>query len=117
MLVLALAIGAFFARRASRRLTAIHDNHRADHEGDTHLRLPVRSKKDAIDKVSHDVNLMPDEITRLLVRSRASATTLRTTCAARLRSCTPNSSAAWRVPIRGVARRDRQALAHITRRC
>jgi signal transduction histidine kinase len=68
MLLLALAIGAFFARRASRRLTAIHDTIARIMKGDTHLRLPVRSKKDAIDKVSHDVNLMLDEITRLLVQ-------------------------------------------------
>jgi hypothetical protein len=68
MLLLALAIGAFFARRASRRLTAIHDTIARIMKGDTHLRLPVRSKKDAIDRVSHDVNLMLDEITRLLVQ-------------------------------------------------
>jgi len=68
MLVLALATGAFFARRASRRLTAIHNTIARIMKGDTHLRLPVRSKKDAIDKVSHDVNLMLDEITRLLVQ-------------------------------------------------
>ncbi len=68
MLLLAVAIGAFFARRASRRLTAIHDTIARIMKGDTHLRLPVRSKKDAIDKVSHDVNLMLDEITRLLVQ-------------------------------------------------
>jgi signal transduction histidine kinase len=68
MLLLALAIGAFFARRASRRLTAIHDTIARIMKGDTHLRLPVRSRKDAIDKVSHDVNLMLDEITRLLVQ-------------------------------------------------
>jgi signal transduction histidine kinase len=68
MLLLALAIGAFFARRASRRLTAIHDTIARIMKGDTHLRLPVRSRRDAIDKVSHDVNLMLDEITRLLVQ-------------------------------------------------
>jgi signal transduction histidine kinase len=68
MLLLALAIGVFFARRASRRLTAIHDTIARIMKGDTHLRLPVRSRKDAIDKVSHDVNLMLDEITRLLVQ-------------------------------------------------
>ena len=30
------------------------------------LRLPVRSGSDAIDKISEDVNLMLDEIVRLL---------------------------------------------------
>jgi signal transduction histidine kinase len=68
MLLLALAIGAFFARRASRRLTAIHDTIARIMKGDTHLRLPVRSRQDAIDRISHDVNLMLDEITRLIVQ-------------------------------------------------
>jgi signal transduction histidine kinase len=68
MSLLALAIGAFFARRASRRLTAIHDTIARIMKGDTHLRLPVRSRHDAIDKISRDVNLMLDEITRLLLQ-------------------------------------------------
>jgi len=66
--LLALAIGAFFARRASRRLTTIHDTIAQIMKGDTHLRLPVRSGNDAIDKISRDVNLMLDEIMRLLVQ-------------------------------------------------
>jgi signal transduction histidine kinase len=68
MLLLALAIGAFFARRASRRLTTIHDTIARIMKGDMHLRLPVRSQRDAIDKISRDVNLMLDEIMRLLVQ-------------------------------------------------
>jgi len=68
MLLLALAIGAFFARRASRRLTTIHDTIALIMKGDTHLRLPVRSRNDTIDKISRDVNLMLDEIMRLLVQ-------------------------------------------------
>ena len=68
MLLLALAIGAFFARRASQRLTAIHDTIAQIMKGDTHLRLPLRSGNDAIDKISQDVNLMLDEIVRLLVQ-------------------------------------------------
>ena len=68
MLLLALAIGAFFARRASRRLTDIHDTIAKIMKGDTQLRLPVRSRHDAIDKISRDVNLMLDEIMRLLVQ-------------------------------------------------
>jgi signal transduction histidine kinase len=67
-LLLALAIGAFFARRASRRLTTIHDTIALIMKGDTHLRLPVRSRNDTIDKISRDVNLMLDEIMRLLVQ-------------------------------------------------
>src|SRR4029077_21144448 len=68
MLLLALAIGAFFARRASRRLTAIHDTIARIMKGDTHLRLPLRSGNDAIEEISQDVNLMLDEIMRLLVQ-------------------------------------------------
>jgi len=68
MLLLALAIGAFFGRRASRRLTTIHDTIARIMKGDMHLRLPVRSQHDAIDKISRDVNLMLDEIMRLLVQ-------------------------------------------------
>ncbi len=68
MLLLALAIGAWFARRASRRLTGIHDTIVRIMKGDTHLRLPIRPQQDAIDKISRDVNLMLDEIVRLLVQ-------------------------------------------------
>jgi signal transduction histidine kinase len=68
MLLLALAIGSFFARRASRRLTTIHDTIARIMKGDTHLRLPVRTRHDTIDKISEDVNLMLDEIMRLLVQ-------------------------------------------------
>jgi hypothetical protein len=68
MLFLALAIGAFFARRSSRRLNAIHDTIARIMKGDTHLRLPIDSQHDAVDKISHDVNLMLDEIERLLVQ-------------------------------------------------
>jgi signal transduction histidine kinase len=68
MLAVALAIGAFFARRASRRLTTIHDTIAQIMKGDMHLRLPVRSRNDTIDRISEDVNLMLDEIMRLLVQ-------------------------------------------------
>jgi signal transduction histidine kinase len=68
MLLLALAIGAFMARRASRRLTGIHDTIAGIMKGDMQLRLPVRSRRDAIDILSRDVNLMLDEINRLLAQ-------------------------------------------------
>ena len=68
MLLLALGIGAFFARRASRRLTAIHDIIARIMKGDTQLRLPVGPRHDTVDKISGDVNLMLDEIVRLLVQ-------------------------------------------------
>ncbi len=68
MLLLALATGAYFARRSSRRLTIIHDAIDRIMKGDTDLRLPIGSGRDPIDKISRDVNLMLDEIVRLLVQ-------------------------------------------------
>jgi signal transduction histidine kinase len=68
MLLLALAIGAYFARRSSRRLTTIHGAIDRIMKGDTDLRLPIGSGRDPIDKISRDVNLMLDEIVRLLVQ-------------------------------------------------
>ena len=68
MLLLALALGAFFARRASLRLDAIHGIIAQIMKGDTHVRLPVSSRQDTVDKISRDVNLMLDEIGRLLVQ-------------------------------------------------
>jgi hypothetical protein len=68
MLLLALAIGAYFARRSLRRLTTIHDAIDRIMKGDTDLRLPIGSGRDPIDKISRDVNLMLDEIVRLLVQ-------------------------------------------------
>ncbi|MGC1663308.1 MAG: HAMP domain-containing sensor histidine kinase [Bradyrhizobium sp.] len=68
MLLLALAIGAYFARRSLRRLTTIHDAIDRIMKGDTDLRLPIGSGRDPIDRISRDVNLMLDEIVRLLVQ-------------------------------------------------
>ena len=68
MLLLALGIGAYFARRSSRRLTTIHDTMARIMKGDTDWRLPIGSGRDPIDKISRDVNLMLDEIVRLLVQ-------------------------------------------------
>src|SRR6201996_6159199 len=68
MLLLALAIGGYFARRSSRRLTAIHDTIARIMKGDTDLRLPVGARHDPIAQISRDVNLMLDEIGRLLVQ-------------------------------------------------
>jgi signal transduction histidine kinase len=68
MLLFALAIGAFFARRAARRLIHIHQTIARIMHGDLHVRLPVRKRPDEIDRVSRDVNLMLDEIVRLLIQ-------------------------------------------------
>jgi signal transduction histidine kinase len=66
MVLLALAIGAFFARRASQRLTRIHDTIARIMAGDLGARLPVSDKPGDIDRVARAVNLMLDEIARLL---------------------------------------------------
>jgi len=114
MLLLALAIGAFFARRASRRLTTIHDTIARIMKGDMHLRLPVRSQHDAIDKISRDVNLMLDEIMRLLVQIKGVsdniAHDLRSPLAVVHAQLERGLESPDNEELRGVAR---QALAHI----
>jgi signal transduction histidine kinase len=71
MLLMALAIGAYFARRAGRRLTRIHDTIARIMGGDLKARLPLHRRPDEIDEVSRDVNLMLDEIVRLLVQIKS----------------------------------------------
>jgi len=61
-----LAIGAFFARRASKRFERIHGAIVQIMEGELDSRLPIESGGDDVDKVSRAVNLMLDEIERLL---------------------------------------------------
>ena len=64
--LLILAIGAFFARRASKRFERIHDAIVSIMNGELHSRLPVADEGDDVDKVARAVNLMLDEIERLL---------------------------------------------------
>ena len=61
-----LAIGAFFARRASQRLERVHDAIVRFMNGELNSRLPVADEGGDIDKVARAVNLMLDEIARLL---------------------------------------------------
>jgi signal transduction histidine kinase len=61
-----LAIGAVFARRASRRLERIHGATIRIMNGEFHLRLPVGEEDDDVEKVTRAVNVMLDEIERLL---------------------------------------------------
>jgi hypothetical protein len=116
MLLLALAIGAFFARRASRRLTTIHDTIAQIMKGDMHLRLPVGSGTDTIDKISADVNLMLDEIMRLLVQIKGVsdniAHDLRSPLAVVHAQLERGLESSSDEQLRAVAR---QALAHIDR--
>jgi hypothetical protein len=65
-IVLTLAIGAFFARRATRRLAIIHETIARIMQGDLKARLPLGGYGDDIDKISRAVNLMLDELARLL---------------------------------------------------
>ncbi|MGO9419186.1 HAMP domain-containing sensor histidine kinase [Roseiarcus sp.] len=61
-----LAIGAFFARRASMRFERIHSAILRIMNGELHSRLPVGREGDDVEKVARAVNLMLDEIERLL---------------------------------------------------
>ncbi len=65
-ILLILAIGALFARRASQRFERVHDAIVRIINGDLDSRLPVTNEDDDIDKVARAVNLMLDEIARLL---------------------------------------------------
>ncbi len=65
-ILLILAIGAFFASRASKRFERIHGAIVSIMNGEIHSRLPVANDWDDVDKVARAVNLMLDEIERLL---------------------------------------------------
>lgn len=66
MILLTLLTGAFFSLRASRRLQSIQYAINRVIQGDLDERLPVGRTPDAIDEVVHSVNLMLDEIVRLM---------------------------------------------------
>jgi len=65
-IVAILAIGAFFARRSSLRLAHLHEAIARIMEGQLQSRLPAAVDGDEIDRIAHSVNLMLDEIERLL---------------------------------------------------
>ena len=65
-IVAILAIGAFFARRASLRLAHLHEAIANIMQGQLQSRLPAAADGDEIDRIAHSVNLMLDEIERLL---------------------------------------------------
>lgn len=66
-----LVIGAFFARRGLRRYERIEGAIARIMEGDLSSRLPAGYDGDDIDKVARAVNLMLDEIARLLDRLKS----------------------------------------------
>ncbi len=65
-ILLILAIGALFARRASQRLARVHDAIVRFMNGELDSRLPAANEGGDLDKVARAVNLMLDEITHLL---------------------------------------------------
>lgn len=65
-ILLALLAGALLSLRASRRLQAIRHAIKCVMRGDLHERLPVHRTPDDIDEVVRAVNLMLDEIVRLM---------------------------------------------------
>jgi len=65
-LLVILGIGALFARRASVRLEGVHGAIVRFMNGELGSRLPVADEGDDIDKVAGTVNLMLDEVVRLL---------------------------------------------------
>ena len=71
VILFVIAIGAVFARRASMRL-GLFDRAIAEvMNGDLSARLPVNPGDDEIDRVAKSVNLMLDEIERLLDQLRS----------------------------------------------
>ena len=70
-ILLILAIGALFARRANQRLAQIHAAITHIMSGDLKQRLPAMIDGDDIDRVARDVNLMLDEISHLLDQLRS----------------------------------------------
>jgi signal transduction histidine kinase len=68
---LILGIGAFFARRASQRLLGVQGAIARVMDGDLGSRLPVSKDDDDVDRVVRGVNLMLDEIARLLEQSKS----------------------------------------------
>ncbi len=67
-ILLALLAGALLSLRSSRRLQAIRHAINRVIRGDLHERLPVHRTPDDIDEVVRAVNLMLDEIVRLMNR-------------------------------------------------
>jgi signal transduction histidine kinase len=65
-ILLILGIGAIFGRRASRRFERVNGAIVRIMNGDLDSRLPVTNEDGDIDKVARAVNLMLDEIARLL---------------------------------------------------
>ena len=117
-ILLILAIGAWFAHRASQRFKRVHDAIVRIMNGDLDLRLPLAGEDD-IGKIARAVNLMLDEIARLLDHLKSAgdniAHDLRTPLAvarAKLERALDNESGTeqLREALRGRARPDREGV-------
>ncbi len=64
--ILALIVGIILSLRAARRLKAINQTIMRIMQGDLQERLPIRERPDDIDYIASAVNLMLDEMVRLL---------------------------------------------------
>ena len=71
-----LAIGTIIARRASQRFERVHGAIVRIMNGELDSRLPVSTEDRDIDKVAHAVNLMLDEIARLLEQLKNAGDTI-----------------------------------------
>ena len=74
--LLILLIGAIIARRASHRFERVHGAIVRIMNGELDSRLPVSNKDGDIDRVAHAVNLMLDEIARLLEQLKSAGDTI-----------------------------------------
>ncbi|HVJ55658.1 MAG TPA: ATP-binding protein [Aliidongia sp.] len=70
-MIAALAGGMFLSWRTSNRVKEVHRAAERIMRGHLRQRLPVRGTRDEFDKLSHSVNLMLDEIERLLDELKA----------------------------------------------
>ena len=74
--LLILLIGAIIARRASHRFERVHRAIVRIMNGELDSRLPVSNRDGDIDRVAHAVNLMLDEIARLLEQLKSAGDTI-----------------------------------------
>ena len=74
--LLILLIGAIITRRASHRFQRVHGAIVRIMNGELNSRLPVSNEDGDIDRVAHAVNLMLDEIARLLEQLKSAGDTI-----------------------------------------
>ncbi len=70
LLLVALATGALISRSALRRIAAVHGSSRLIMAGQLSERLPTRGTGDEFDQLARIVNVMLDEIERLMLETK-----------------------------------------------